>query len=162
MSVEHIKIEGLTALRDKLLQLGAVGGLKVLASASRNAMKPTLDAAKNSVPVCTGLLRDTIRLAVVKPRSGDVVCSAGLTFKKQVPGELENAADEFSENAAAGVKVKGAGWRWHFIEFGTRKMAAKPYLRPAFQMTVHTCVDRLKTSLRQKIRNAIRKAGGTP
>lgn len=66
------------------------------------------DEAKHHAPVDTGLLRDSIYLAFKEDRStgGQVVYSVSWNSKTAPHG--------------------------HLIEFGTYKMPAKPFLRPAY------------------------------
>ena len=42
-------------------------------------------------------------------------------------------------------------WYWRFLEFGTRKMAARPFLRPALESRRREAVDAIKARLRQRI-----------
>jgi len=42
-------------------------------------------------------------------------------------------------------------WYWRFLEFGTRKMAARPFLRPALEARRTQAVDAIKERLRQRI-----------
>ena len=45
-------------------------------------------------------------------------------------------------------------WYWRFVEFGTVKMSARPFLRPAFDMKKHEAVTAIKTRLAQRIEQA--------
>lgn len=155
MSVS-IKVEGLSDLEEKLEQLGAVAGLKVLQSASRSACKPLLERARELVPVETGVLRDSLRIAVVRVRSGSVVISAGL---KNRPVAVKNEiVDDYGNVVVVktGEKID-AGWRLHFTEFGTSKSAAHPFLRPAFDQMHGEMLAALKEGLGGAIARAARK-----
>jgi len=44
----------------------------------------------------------------------------------------------------------------HFIEFGTAKMAAKPFMRPAFDTNKERAVEVMKTTLAKGIERALR------
>jgi HK97 gp10 family phage protein len=64
--------------------------------------------------------------------------------------------------AAKGAKRLGRGthsphWRWHFIELGTAKMAAKPFLRPALDSNAEAVVAALRAELAAGIQRAIRR-----
>jgi len=65
------------------------------------------DAARSRVPVDTGRLRDTIRVTRLK---GD---------------------PKLDIRVYAGSREKGGAFYAHMIEYGTVKMKAKPFLRPA-------------------------------
>src|SRR6266536_1856444 len=84
----EFKIEGLEELREKLEGLGAIAGQKVVASAARAAMQPVLDEAVRLVPKKTGLLAKTLRLTATKPKSGDIVASAGIAMRAKVKDEI--------------------------------------------------------------------------
>lgn len=160
------EVKGMRELQEKLDQLGAVAGLKILAAASRRAMQPIEEQAKALAPVKKtpftgrraseplGLLRDSIRLAVQKPKAGNVVVSTGLTFKKRVDNEIQ-----FADGSSLKVKIKGAGARWHWAEFGiaSRGIAAHPFLRPAFHSGYSRAVELLARELRKSIDRAVRK-----
>jgi HK97 gp10 family phage protein len=42
-------------------------------------------------------------------------------------------------------------WYWRFLEFGTRKMAARPFLRPALESRRREAVDAIKQRLSERI-----------
>ncbi len=155
----EFKIEGLEELREKLEGLGAIAGQKVVASAARAAMQPVLDEAVRLVPKKTGLLAKTLRLTATKPKSGDIVASAGIAMRAKVKDEIP--VEEGFQGPALDVKVKGAGWRWHFVEFGvpSRGIPAHPFLRPAMSTKVTQVVEIFRAALEKKVLAAIRKQG---
>jgi len=66
--------------------------------------------------------------------------------KKRSRRESNNHRETFT----VGVKNnKAPGW-WH-LEFGTKNMAAKPFLRPAFESKKMEAVLAIKTKLFQKL-----------
>lgn len=142
MSAE-IKVDGLADLEQRLLELGAEIGVKTLASASRKAMQLVLEDAKSRVPIWSAALREAIKLTVKKPREGDAVVVAGLYIGEASydTGELPPAR------------------RWHFIELGTSKYPAHPYLRPALDGQASNVLDVLKTELAAGIDRVVRKRG---
>jgi HK97 gp10 family phage protein len=140
----EMKVTGLDALHDKLLELQAELAIKALAQAARKAFKPVLEAAKDGVPIWSGALRDAIKLTVKKPKDGDAVVVVGLYVSSKsayATGELPPAR------------------RWHFIELGTANLAAHPYLRPALDGQASTVLDGLKTELAKSIARAVKKGG---
>lgn len=155
---KKFKVTGLKELREQLTQLGAIAGQRILASAARTAMKPVLDDARVRVPVASGLLHDALRLATVRPTSGNVVASAGVAIAKKVNQEIPVVLDEDEEEPVSDLtttaRVDGPRHRWHFVEFGTVNMAAQPFLRPAFDARKGEALDRFKKFLRKKIEKA--------
>jgi len=79
--------------------------LKTLQLAAREAYIE----AKTQVPVRTGLLRDSIRIESKTPFEYRVIAGGGR------------------------YKEKGKPYYAPFVEFGTRKMSPRPYMRPAFE-----------------------------
>lgn len=140
-----IQVHGLDALKAQLDELGAVLAGKALAQAARKAFAPVLAAAQARAPVDTGLLRDSIKIAVQRPKNGDTVVVVGLKVAA-AKGALK-----------LGRKTLSPHWRWHFVELGTRNMAAKPFLRPALDSQAQAVVSSLTTELRASIDRAIRR-----
>lgn len=150
-----MKIEGLKELREQLQQLGAVGGLKIVASAGRVAFKSVNEDAKNLAPELTGELRDTIGIAVQKPKSGNVICSIGLKMtRRKIRDEVTLTLPGGREVDFNIPRIADAGWRWHFAELGTSTAAPQPYLRPAFARNVQRIVNVFRDELRKKIEKA--------
>ena len=84
---------------------------KVLRNAMREAARPILEEAKRLVPVDTGELRDSL------------VIRAAKRVRKGSVGVVVQTERGF---------FKGDTYYGAFVEFGTKNMAARPYLRPAF------------------------------
>lgn len=140
-----LKVHGLDALKAQLEELGAEAAGKELARAARKAFEPVLAAAQARAPIDTGLLRDSIKLAVVRPRGGDAVVQVGLRIAP-------------SKGAAKlGRRTISAHWRWHFVELGTSKMAAKPFLRPALDGNAQQVLDTLRVELLKGIERALKR-----
>jgi HK97 gp10 family phage protein len=82
---------------------------------------------------------------------------------KQIP-ELSNKNKQtFFVTVRQGKKYRKQGkkgnlsqdaWYWRFVEFGTVKMSAQPFLRPAFDMRKNDALQAIKTRLAQRIEQA--------
>ena len=58
------------------------------------------------------------------------------------------------------AKVSDVNWPpfwWRFVEFGTSKMSAKPFLRPAFDTNVNSVAEEMKSDLAKAIDRAAAK-----
>jgi HK97 gp10 family phage protein len=142
-----LNVHGLKDLQMQLEELRDVElAAKTLASAARKAFKPVLEAAQSRAPVDTGVLRDSIKIAVKKPKNGDAVVVVGLRIAKD-----KTAA------ARTGRKNADASWRWHFVELGTRFQGSRPFLRPALDGNAQAVVEALKTELAKGIQRVVRK-----
>ncbi len=142
-------IDGFRELKAQLEDLGAELGVKVLSAAGRKAFTRVLETARALVPVDTGVLRDSIKLTVKRPKyEGDPVI-VGLRIIK-----LKGA------DSRAPKRPRGYGsaeWRWHFVELGTMFKGAQPFLRPALDSNANGVIDDLKASLTKGIARAVRK-----
>lgn len=137
-----LEVQGMRHLHADLNALGTELAAKLLASAARKAFKPVLETAQALAPVDTGTLRDNIKIRVVKPKTGDSVVVVGLRIAK-----VKNAPN----NAGS------PDWRWHFVELGTKHIAAQPFLRPALEQNAAGVVAALKVELRKKIDRAVKR-----
>jgi HK97 gp10 family phage protein len=164
---DALKIEGLKELQKKLLELkGGVGGQKVLAAAARKAMMPVRDRAAALAPRDTGVLAESIIVVSKKPTSGKVVASAGIkvkvsgAYKEAVKGLKKSSLRKLGVKTKSALARRSAHWRWHFVEKGTSKMKAEPFIRPAFRQNKQRMLDILKAELQKSIKKIVKKQGG--
>lgn len=149
------RLLGLAALEKQLLELGAQLAAKALAQAARRAFAPVLETAKALVPRDSGALADSLRLSTVYG-PGDAVVRVGISIGGGHARQARIAAAVFGESQAEIPPAR----RWHFIELGTSKMPAHPYLRPALDGNVDRVLELLKVELRKSIDNAVKKGAG--
>jgi HK97 gp10 family phage protein len=112
--------------------------------------------AKVRVPVREGNLRDNIIVKRIEERSDAnrrqvyyVTVRAGYAPPKK------GATGKKAAAARAGIAAGKAGayyWRW--VEFGSSKSSAKPFLRPSFDARVHDALEIMRAKLAEKIREA--------
>lgn len=140
-----LKLHGLEGLKSQLDELQAEAAGKTLARAARKAFAPVLATAQALVPVDTGLLRDSIKLVSVRAKDGEAVVTVGLKV----------AAAKGA--AKLGRRTISAHWRWHFVELGTRHMAAKPFLRPALDQNAQQVLDVLRDELLKGVARALKR-----
>lgn len=129
-----VNVRGLDELERALQELGAEVGGKELRKAMNYAARPTRKAILDSAPVKTGNLRG-------KVRTSTAVNKRGVTNGRWAPGET--------------VRTKVGVFKTfyaHFLEFGTSKQAATPFLRPAFLNEAPKFVDQLKRRLASGIK----------
>jgi HK97 gp10 family phage protein len=140
-----LQVRGLDVLKARFATLKAETAAEVVAQAARKAFEPVLAAARSGAPVDTGLLRDSLKLQVVRPKGGGAVVQVGLKVTSG-PGSQK-----------PGRKALPPSRRWHFVEFGTRKMAAHPFLRPALESNAQAVLDILRGELAKGIARAVRQ-----
>lgn len=141
------ELEGVAALEARLRALRADLQGPALRAAVRAAAKPVKERAAATVPKGRGLHK-TYKGRLVGPgfasRSLTVVTKLGATAQRAF--------------ALIGVK-REAFYAVSFLERGTSKMAARPWLVPAFEATRGAQLTALKDGLAKAIARAVRKAG---
>lgn len=107
----------------------------VMVGAIRAGANVVRDEARRLAPIDTGNLRKSI--ASIK-RKGD---------KNTI---------QFSVTPSRGGKNNG--WYAHFLEFGTSKMTAKPFLRPAFESQQDEVLQVTKEYIANRLPQEVEKA----
>ena len=151
---ESVQVQGLDQLAKALRELPQRVARNGLRAAVYAGAKVIRDEAKLQAPVATG------NLGPNQPPPGTLKRSV---IMKQIP-ELSGAQKQtFFVTVRHGKKYRKQGkkgnlsqdaWYWRFVEFGTVKMSARPFLRPAFEMKKHEAVTAIKTRLAQRIEQA--------
>lgn len=119
------QIDGLAALRDKLRRLQGTGARRVLTRASRAGMQETRKKARANAkrldnPKTAENIAKNIAIKVNSKRfnsAGVILARVGVTGGAQ--------------QGKGGGGSGGDTYYWRFLEFGTSKMPAQPFLRPA-------------------------------
>ena len=151
---ESVQVQGLDQLAKALRELPQRVARNGMRAAVYAGAKVIRDEAKLQAPVATG------DLGANQPPPGTLKRSV---IMKQIP-ELSGAQKQtFFVTVRHGKKYRKQGkkgnlsqdaWYWRFVEFGTVKMSARPFLRPAFDMKKHEAVTAIKTRLAQRIEQA--------
>lgn len=146
------KLEGVPNLQAQLKELGAELAQNTLRAAARKAFEPVLAAAVAKVPVDTGNLRQSIKIGSSKPKGGETVIAVGLVVANNA-GKGRRTKD----NSAGGAKDP---YYWRFVEKGTRKKDARPFLRPALDGNADRVIDQFSKELAKAIDKAVKKRAG--
>jgi len=155
----EVKIEGLKQLQEAMSNLSQdiqKNSLRVAVSA---ASKVILDEAKRLAPQGeTGNLRK----ALYRYRSRSQSAPGKETFivgvRKGKKEYVDNARNRRLKRVGKKYTVEGKAYYWRFIEFGTSKMPAKPFLRPAFEAKKELAVERFKSKLAEAIKKNVMKS----
>ena len=130
MAGEVVRIEGLENLKRKLAEVPKAMRKRVLRNALAAGAREVRDVAKRNAPVMTlgtslkapyrkpGTVKQAIRVRTSKAdrRAGDVGVFVNVRPAKAGQRGAKNPNDPFY---------------WRFLEFGTRKMPARPFLQRA-------------------------------
>lgn len=130
MAGEVVRIEGLDNLKRKLAEVPKAMRKRVLRNALAAGAREVRDVAKRNAPVMTlgtslkapyrkpGTVKQAIRVRTSKAdrRAGDVGVFVNVKPAKAGQRGAKNPNDPFY---------------WRFLEFGTKKMTARPFLQRA-------------------------------
>lgn len=147
--VMDIKLEGFAALEKAMEELSQSQGRAVLRRAQMKAAQPMADLAKSLAPVGpTGRLAKSISV-----QSRLAKRQAGIhrrTFRD----------DKLSSEVFVGPTYlsTGGGRHGHLVEFGTVKMAPRPFMRPAWEQDKKNYLDRLGAEMAVQVENAVKRA----
>lgn len=134
----EIHLSGFDELTRKLAEFSDSVAKKLAGSALKKAMQPVLETAQGLCPVSEdgshgnppGYLRDSLVIRGSSDhKKGRIVARVQARKGAFEPGEYYGG----------------------YIEYGTNKMAARPFLRPALDANKQTCLDLLAEELRAAI-----------
>lgn len=156
-----VKLEGLEELHGKLKELTSDVQFKGGRFALRRAAQVLRDKARqNAGGVDDPATTESIEKNIVERWNGRLFRQSGnLGFRVGVLGGARGFA-------AASGEVKGAGsgnpggdtFYWRFLEFGTAKMAAQPFMRPAADQSAGDVVDEFVKQYDKAADRALRRA----
>ena len=107
----------------------------VMVGAVRAGANVIRDEARRKVPIKTGTLKKSI---------------------VSIQRKAQNGLITFSVTPSKGGK--NSGWYAHFVEFGTSKMSAKPFMRPAFEQSNNESLEASKKYIAERIPKELAKA----
>lgn len=151
MATVTVKVEGLKELERKLLKLDHNTSTTILRDALKEAAIPMRDAMRAMAPVGT-------QDHQVQMKSGTKTVAPGYLRKKISMRSRLNKRGKFNRTFKSGsvavVKVGVFSVRYAGnVEFGTRRTAAQPFVRPALK-TGDIVLASFKNKLRLKIEAA--------
>lgn len=131
-----MEIAGLKELADKLREIGPDIAAKALRGGVFAAAKLVRDEAKATNPDDTGRTDRAIYAKFVREESGphQAVYKVGVRS-----GRRERRKDRDA-------------WYWRLVEFGTAKMPAKPFMRPAFESQKQKAVELIAERIARRIK----------
>lgn len=159
MATTKVQVEGLKDLEQALTELPKATSRNVLLRALKKAAQPITDAAQAKAPVETGQLRDSIIVTSrVRNRVGlteyaQTMASTG--DYKEAQSALRTARREGGPGGArAEVNIGPTAPHAHLLEFGTVKMSAHPFMRPAWESEKDGALIDISNELKAEIEKA--------
>jgi HK97 gp10 family phage protein len=143
IKMETVSIAGLSDLEKKLEDFSDRVARNILSGAIRAGAVVIQDEAKRIAPVAKE------KHYQWKNGKKRVVVIPGNTRKnikvRRAPAKSKTQPVEYW------CYVGQKAWYWKFLEFGTAKMAARPFMRPAFEAKKKEALDRIKEYLAARI-----------
>ena len=136
----RIEVEGLEELRKKMREVGPKLAKKGLRAATNAAAQTIKKEAKALAPIDSGKLAKKA-IYVKRSRRGSSASRESYIVGVRV------GRKESEKNRDA--------YYWFMVEFGTMKMAAQPFLRPAFENKKHEAIEKFKSKLREKLNQLV-------
>ncbi len=135
--MEELQIKGLKELDARLKKLPDVVQRRILGAATAAAARVVQKSAKSQAPAKTGRLKKNIVVRTKRTRTGTV---SRVTLRTK----------------GKGTDPKNA-YYGRFVEFGTKKQAARPFLRPAFDSNVNQAIQTMRKKIAQRLEAEARK-----
>lgn len=154
---ETVRIEGLAELNRALRELPQRIANRGLRTAVYAGAKVIRDEARHRAP------KAAQSLGIKQPPAGTLKRSVIMKHIRELSG---GGRQTFYVLVRQGKKYRNQGkrgnlsqdaWYWRFVEFGTVKMSARPFLRPAFDMKKNDALTAIKTRLAERIEQAARE-----
>ena len=144
---DDFKIEGLDAAMAKLRALGDPKRVKsAVRSAGTKAMRPVRDSARSR----SKLLND--------PETASTIWKKIVTqYRSRLSKGDQVTVSVGVQGGAKPVKGNTDTGHWRLLEFGTEKMAAQPFMRPALESNVSKVTAEFVASLEPAIDKIIAK-----
>lgn len=151
-----VEIEGLQELEDQLKALTAVVARNQIYSAISFGLTPIVSEMRNNAPKAAAAY---YRYSKGGKKTGERHLEQPGRLRSQVRRwRVKGLPDSYG--VGVGIKKKSkeyVAFYWYFIEYGTAKQAAVPFIRPAFDAGKENAVQRYMDKLRKNIDRVIAK-----
>ena len=156
----RLEVSGIDGVLDTLKSLPANvvsknGGPVKLALAK--GARLLRDAARAAAPVKTGLLRENIIVRRGKYEGkGELYVVKVKTIAKRY---VNNSRNRRQDRVGKRYEIDGPAFYGRFLEYGTKKMPAKAWLRPAAQANAQKIIDTVSADLVRRVNLIVKKQG---
>jgi HK97 gp10 family phage protein len=144
MASVEIEVKGLKELQDRLIKLPEKIGNKTLASCLGSAAQVIQTEARGRVHVAA----EPYKLWAKKGEKRETVSPGWL--KKQIVKKRVRQSKSSAQTIIT-FKDKKHSFFWRYLEFGTSKTPAHPFMREAFEAAKQKAVDKFEERLREKL-----------
>lgn len=137
-----VKIEGLSELGARMKTLTSDVNNRIARAATAAGAVVIRNAAQQKVPVDSGNLKKNIIVKRLPKGESPLTSEHIVTVRK---GKLT------SKQKSSGLKDAYYG---SFVEYGTAKMPAQPFMRPAYDQNKEKAAEAIKDRIRKRIEKA--------
>ncbi len=147
MANDLMKLSGFKELASALRELGPRVARNTLRRAVSAGAARVRDTAKVYAPVDTGEMRRDIMIKRERDTKGEMSAKYSVFVRSGKKSRL----------SGKGRNVDKDSWYWRLVEFGTSKMAAQPFMRPAFESEKEDAVKDIGKALDEGIQKAAKE-----
>jgi HK97 gp10 family phage protein len=149
-----VKVEGLQELERQLKQFGPKVERNGLRTSAYAGAKVFMNAVKETAPVREGTLRARVRAFKRRGQAHEARYSVGVSSGPRVKRRPVNPRKRLVKYPYVGPRAYS-----RYLEFGTSKMAARPFMRPAFNSNTSAAIEAVKRRLAKAVAIAAKRAG---
>ena len=150
----NVKVEGLSQIHKALSELGRKVSNKIAVKAMREGGKIVREQARQNAPVLSqstpyrraGTLKKAIKSSTKVLKNGKI----GTVVRVKELTTKQNETFKVRSGKKGALNPKDP-YYWRFLEFGTSKMPAKPFMRPAFEQSKEKAATEIIKALKDGI-----------
>jgi HK97 gp10 family phage protein len=154
MSNGSLTVLGLGELQADFERLAKAAGNKIVRDAVMAGARIARDKARAAAPVRTGKLKKNITATRLKQSDTPGGATAGVRVKSP-KGKKSKALKRPGKKGRTSATDWDAPFYWKFLELGTSKMRAHPFIRPAWDGSLPQIEKAVSDKLAEGIDNAI-------
>lgn len=154
MSNGSLTVLGLGELQADFERLAKAAGNKIVRDAVMAGARIARDKARAAAPVRTGKLKKNITTTRLKQSDTPGGATAGVRVKSP-KGKKSKALKRPGKKGRTSATDWDAPFYWKFLELGTSKMRAHPFIRPAWDGSLPQIEKAVSDKLAEGIDNAI-------
>lgn len=165
MTEQLENVKGLSELARVMRELAPRIAKKHLRSAVLAGANEIRDEAQRTQAFSdrTGVLRASIITKFIPERSKQEEVTYFVAVRQGKHRSIRLRTAHF--DPTSGVVSRGridlnTAYYWRFVEFGTARMEAKPFMRPAFETKKHLALDRVITKLASGVERTVSELRG--
>jgi HK97 gp10 family phage protein len=151
----EVRVDGLEELGKALKDFPTVLAQKYLKRATFTAAALIEADAISRAPVRTGLLKS--KIAIFKRSSDGNTAHYAIGVRKlRLNTKIKKVLRILrkANGGESGVQLQDEAFYWRFLEFGTAKMSARPFLRPAFESQKNAALEVFRVTLADGVQAA--------